>query len=147
MTWRRGMKKLASILALIDASRLRGWGWRNEDCCWLDTLRDRTQNQSQWRQYNVACLHHSFLLNIIHKQSKHHKMCPVKPKKSAGFLRLLIFSSVCPTFAIPFTRKCVDTTVVFKCISNGVTYSIWVGRFEIFVVSDPQLVRNNLFTL
>ena len=56
MTWRRGMKSLASPLASVGAARLPGWGPRDEDCRWLETLRDMAQNRSQWRERCRVCL-------------------------------------------------------------------------------------------
>ena len=56
MTWHRGMKKLTSALASVGASRLPGWGPRDEDCRWLETLRDMAQSRSQWRECCMTCL-------------------------------------------------------------------------------------------
>ncbi|WP_432422665.1 reverse transcriptase domain-containing protein [Streptococcus dysgalactiae] len=50
MTWRRGMKKLSAALASVGPSRLPGWGTRDPECRWLETLRDMAQNRSQWRE-------------------------------------------------------------------------------------------------
>ncbi|VDP84560.1 unnamed protein product [Echinostoma caproni] len=47
MTWRRCMKKLASALASVGAARLPGWGPKDEDCRWLETLRDMAQSRSE----------------------------------------------------------------------------------------------------
>lgn len=33
LTWRRSTKKLASVLALVDATRFSGWDPRDENCC------------------------------------------------------------------------------------------------------------------
>lgn len=37
ITWSRGIK-LALVLASVLASHFRGWGPRDEHCCWLETL-------------------------------------------------------------------------------------------------------------
>lgn len=45
----RGMAKLVSALAPVDASSIAGWDPTNEDCWRLTTLTDISQSQSQWR--------------------------------------------------------------------------------------------------
>jgi len=55
MTWRRGVKKLTSSLASIGRSRLPGWGPRDAECCWLETLRDMAKDRHQWRECIYFC--------------------------------------------------------------------------------------------
>ena len=58
MTWRRGMKKLCTSLAYVGTSRLPGWGPKDPECRWLETLRDMSLNRSQWRECcRAACGH------------------------------------------------------------------------------------------
>lgn len=45
MTWRLGAKKLASVMAPVGASRPRGLGPVDEDCCRLESLRDTAGNR------------------------------------------------------------------------------------------------------
>lgn len=44
MTWGWCVMKGASALASVGASRLRGWGPRDEGFCWLEMLRGMAQN-------------------------------------------------------------------------------------------------------
>lgn len=69
MTWPSGMKKLASILALIGASSIPGYSLNDEDCCWLGKLKD----VSEWKLGGECCvagLQNSSLLNLIRNQPK-----------------------------------------------------------------------------
>jgi hypothetical protein len=54
-TWRMGVKKLAVRLASIGSIRLPGWGPKDPECLWLDTLREMAQNRNQWRQCCLSC--------------------------------------------------------------------------------------------
>lgn len=47
LTWRRCVRKSASALFSVGASRLRDWSLRDVDRCRLETLRDMTQCRSQ----------------------------------------------------------------------------------------------------
>ncbi|CAH8459422.1 unnamed protein product [Dicrocoelium dendriticum] len=49
MTWSRGMKALTSKLASVRASRLPGWGPKDDEHVWLDTLVDMARNRPHWR--------------------------------------------------------------------------------------------------
>ena len=49
LTWRRGMKKLTSRLASVGPCRLPGWGARDAQSVWLDTLKDMAGNRGQWK--------------------------------------------------------------------------------------------------
>ncbi|CAH8431343.1 unnamed protein product [Dicrocoelium dendriticum] len=49
MTWSRGMKTLTSKLASVGASRLPGWGPKDDEHVWLDTLADMARSRPQWR--------------------------------------------------------------------------------------------------
>ena len=59
MTWRRSMKKLTSSLASVGSVRLPGWGPRDDDCRWLETLSVMAQNRNQWRECCLVCLKNS----------------------------------------------------------------------------------------
>lgn len=52
--WRRDMKLLTSVLALVGVSRTRGWCPADEKC-WLETLRGMTHNGSHCRG---CCAHY-----------------------------------------------------------------------------------------
>jgi Domain of unknown function (DUF6451) len=49
MTWHRSMKQLTSRLASVDATRLPGWGPKDSQHRWMETLSDMAQNRNQWR--------------------------------------------------------------------------------------------------
>lgn len=49
MTWTRGMKALTSSLASVGASRLPGWGPKDDEHTWLETLVDMAKSRPQWR--------------------------------------------------------------------------------------------------
>ncbi|CAH8497241.1 unnamed protein product [Dicrocoelium dendriticum] len=49
MTWSREMKTLTSKLASVGASRLPGWGPKDGEHVWLDTLADMARSRPQWR--------------------------------------------------------------------------------------------------
>jgi hypothetical protein len=49
MTWARSMKALTSKLAKVGRSRLPGWGPKDDEHAWLETLSDMAQNRNQWR--------------------------------------------------------------------------------------------------
>ncbi|CAH8492285.1 unnamed protein product [Dicrocoelium dendriticum] len=50
MTWRRSMKKATSSLAAVGPVRLPGWGPRDAELQWLETLDVMARNRHQWRQ-------------------------------------------------------------------------------------------------
>jgi hypothetical protein len=54
-TWRTGMKKLTARLAKVGRNRLPGWGPKDTECGWLETLQDMAQNRSQWRECSRSC--------------------------------------------------------------------------------------------
>lgn len=60
MNWCTGTKKLASVFAPMDTSRLHGWDPRDDGCCWLETLTDVSQNRRHWRIYCKAYLQNPF---------------------------------------------------------------------------------------
>ncbi|CAH8584460.1 unnamed protein product [Dicrocoelium dendriticum] len=64
MTWSRGMKALTSELASVGASRLPGWGPKDGEHVWLDTLADMARSRPQWRS---CCIH----LKILREDSKY----------------------------------------------------------------------------
>ena len=49
MTWRKGLKSLTKGLGSVGAVRLPGWGPRDHQSAWLETVRDMALNRSQWR--------------------------------------------------------------------------------------------------
>lgn len=55
MTWRIGIKKLASILASVGASRFPSRATGVEGCSWLERLRDMALNQSHRGGCCMAC--------------------------------------------------------------------------------------------
>jgi hypothetical protein len=55
MTWSRGVKKATSNLASVGSSRLPGWGPKDDENRWLETLGDMAQSRSQWRACCSAC--------------------------------------------------------------------------------------------
>jgi hypothetical protein len=48
-TWRKCMKSVTAPLGSVGSSRLPGWGPKDDDCAWLLTVSDMTQNRCQWR--------------------------------------------------------------------------------------------------
>jgi hypothetical protein len=54
MTWLRGMKKLTVRLSRVGDSRLPGWGPKDDDSRWLETLKDMARSRSDWR---ACCFH------------------------------------------------------------------------------------------
>jgi hypothetical protein len=50
MTWRREMKKATTKLATVGRVRLPGWGPRDSQNRWLETLGDMATNRVQWRE-------------------------------------------------------------------------------------------------
>ena len=59
LTWRSRMKKLTASLAIVGRSRLPGWGVKDTDYCWLETLREMAQNRTQWKECSIYCLNNS----------------------------------------------------------------------------------------
>jgi hypothetical protein len=57
LTWMRNMKDRTSRLASVGSVRLPGWGPKESQCLWLETLMDMAQDRTQWR----SCC--SFLLS------------------------------------------------------------------------------------
>ncbi|CAH8297389.1 unnamed protein product [Schistosoma turkestanicum] len=57
-TWQKSMKSLTSGLSHVGNCRLPGWGPRDDNNRWLETLNDMAQNRSQWRQciYSLCSL-------------------------------------------------------------------------------------------
>jgi exonuclease III len=55
MTWSRGVKKTTLSLASVGSSRLPGWGPKDSEHRWLETLEDMAQSRSQWRVCCTAC--------------------------------------------------------------------------------------------
>lgn len=51
-TLRRSIKKLASIFTSAGASRLSGWGLRDDDCCWLG--KGYADRHAQWSECFMA---------------------------------------------------------------------------------------------
>ncbi|KER28801.1 hypothetical protein T265_04411 [Opisthorchis viverrini] len=49
LTWQRSMKEITKRLGAVGPTRLPGWGPRDPQCAWLETLRDVTANRCQWR--------------------------------------------------------------------------------------------------
>ncbi|CAH8623296.1 unnamed protein product, partial [Dicrocoelium dendriticum] len=48
-TWRQHMKSLTSYLAAVGPLRLPGWGPKDEECQWINTLEDMARNRNQWK--------------------------------------------------------------------------------------------------
>lgn len=55
ITWRSRMKKATAKLAKVGRIRLPGWGPKDSECLWLDTLKDMAQNRDQWRACALSC--------------------------------------------------------------------------------------------
>ncbi|CAH8649925.1 unnamed protein product [Dicrocoelium dendriticum] len=56
LNWSRGMKALTSELSSVRASRLPGWGPKDDEHVWLDTLADMARSRPQWRScYEFLC--------------------------------------------------------------------------------------------
>ncbi|KAG5449306.1 hypothetical protein CSKR_100608 [Clonorchis sinensis] len=49
LTWQKGMKEITKRLGAVGATRLPGWGPRDPQCAWLETLQDMAANRCQWR--------------------------------------------------------------------------------------------------
>ena len=56
LTWRAGMKKLTKSLGSVGVVRLPGWGPKDHECQWLETLKEMAEKRSQWRQCCLSCL-------------------------------------------------------------------------------------------
>ena len=49
MTWHRGMKESTNRLATFGSCRLPGWGPKDPQHAWLNTLEEMATNRCQWR--------------------------------------------------------------------------------------------------
>ena len=49
LTWQKEMKTITRRLSVAGSARLPGWGPRDSDTSWLETLQDMAMNRSQWR--------------------------------------------------------------------------------------------------
>ena len=49
VTWRKLMKNSTRFLASVGRSRLPGWGPKDTECAWLQTLAEMAGNRTQWR--------------------------------------------------------------------------------------------------
>ena len=49
MTWHRGMKESTKRLATVGSCRLPGWGPKDPEHAWLNTLEEMATNRCQWR--------------------------------------------------------------------------------------------------
>ena len=56
MTWRREVKRLTSSLASAGSVRLPGWGPKDGECKWLETLEVMAWDRNQWRECCKTCL-------------------------------------------------------------------------------------------
>ena len=49
MTWHRRMKESTKGLATVGSCRLPGWGPKDPEHAWLNTLEEMATNRCQWR--------------------------------------------------------------------------------------------------
>ncbi len=79
----KGLKSLTSGLARVGVARLPGWGIKERECEWLDTLAVMAQDRHQWRECINFCLSKS--LYRYSKNSKKVKISVCEQTKRHSF--------------------------------------------------------------